>query len=179
LKIHRTRKDRLRQGLLDQEEELSPPTSQTVEKLRNDTIILLMSSGDIGMDHVRAAEDIRTIFEIVSRGMFPASSWRSETNRVPHRRRRTDFVDRMNSHEVLIWEKCYLPWSHKLSLEVVGGVPGTRWLQMVIDIVVDNFPLDDVEKKYRLGEGTALGFLVNGLDRYIALRQKYTGKVRV
>ena len=169
--MRRTRKARLRQGMSLEEENLSP-TPQTERKLRQDTIVSLLATGDLSSDHVRVAEEIREVFETVSRGMFPASSWRAETNQGSHKRLRMDFVDRMSEKETILWERCYLPWTRQLSCEIASGIPGTRWLQMVVDIVVENEPLHAIEQKYRLGRGMALGFLVNGLDRYLAIRRE-------
>jgi hypothetical protein len=171
LRMRRTRKARLRQALSLEEESLSP-TPQTERKLRQDTIISLLAAGDLSPDHVRVAEEIRAVFETVSRGMFPGSSWRAETSQGSHKRHRMDFVDRMSDMEAILWERCYLPWTRQLSCEIASGVPGTRWLQMVVDIVVENEPLEAIEQKYRLGGGMALGFLVNGLDRYIEIRRE-------
>jgi len=83
-----------------------------------------------------------------------------------------EFSDRMSDKEAILWERCYLPWSRQLSCEIASGIPGTRWLQMVVDIVVENEPLEAIEQKYRLGGGMALGFLVSGLDRYIEIRRE-------
>ncbi len=169
--MRRTRKARLKQGMAIEEENLLP-TPQTKRKLRQDTVISLLAAGDISSDHVRVAEEIRTVFETVSRGMFPASSWRAEASQGSHKRRRMDFVDRMSDDDAILWERCYLPWTRELGCEVASGVPGTRWPQMVIDIVVENEPLEAIEQRYRLGRGMALGFLVNGLDRYLAIRRE-------
>ncbi len=79
----------------------------------------------------------------------------------------------------MLWERCYLPWTRQLSCEIASGVPGTRWLQMVIDLVVENESLEVVEQRYRLGEGVALGFLTNALDRYLAIRCEMSRKVGV
>ncbi|NKB19730.1 MAG: hypothetical protein GKS01_04210 [Alphaproteobacteria bacterium] len=176
--MRKTRKERLTQGASIVEENLCP-TPQTERKLRQDTIVSLLAVGDISSDHVRAAEEIRTVFETVSRGMFPASSWRSETNQGSNKRQRMDFIDRMSDREAVLWQRCYLPWTRQLSCEVASGIPGTRWLQMVIDVVVENESLEVIEQKYRLGGGMALGFLVSGLDKYMAIRCEIPVQVRV
>jgi hypothetical protein len=156
------------------EEENLSPTPQTERKLRQDTIVSLLATRDLSADHVRVAEEIRTVFETISRGIFSASSWWAETNQGSHKRHRMDFVDRMSDKEALLWERCYLPWTRQLSCEIASGIPGTRWLQMVVGMVVENEPLEAIEKKYRLGGAVALGFLVNGLDRYLAIRREMT-----
>lgn len=113
--MRQTRKARLRQTMEIKEEEPFTPTPQTEEKLCKDTIVSLLAAGDISSDHVRVAEEIRAIFEAVSRGMFPASSWRAESSHGSYRRQRMDFVDRMSDREAMLWERCYLPWSRQLS----------------------------------------------------------------
>ncbi len=93
--MRRTRKARLKQTMVIKEEESFTPTLQTEEKLRKDTMISLLATGDISSDHVRVAEELRAVFETVSRGMFPASSWRAEAS-----------PGRIDGREWILWIVC-------------------------------------------------------------------------
>ena len=76
----------------------------------------------------------------------------------------------MSRAERFAWENHYLPWSHALATDIAAGIPGTRWLQLVVEIVVDNRTLRDVETRYKLRHGTALSYLSRGLERYVHFR---------
>jgi hypothetical protein len=142
------------------------PTAQTAAKLRQDVIARLLARRRILPHHAAAAEEIRAVHEAVGRGMFPTSQALLWSGRGPNRRRARDFLDRMTGRERNAWERRYLPWTHAMATEIVGGLPGTRWLQLVVDIVVDNTTLRQVESRYRLRHGTALVYLTRGLEHY-------------
>ena len=100
--------------------------------------------------------------EAVGRGMFARSSFDPTTvssgrGHGPH-----DFTERMSSSERRAWEKYYLPWSRDMAVAVVAGLPGTSWMQLIID----NNAVDGVEQLYRLRPGTAIQYLTEALDRY-------------
>ena len=98
--------------------------------------------------------------------MFPASRGDYSGGAPPRRLGPRDFTRRMSAAERRAWERHYLPWSHEMAVAVAAGLPGTRWLQLVIDIVIDNHPLRSIEERYRLRHGTAIDYLREGLERY-------------
>jgi len=106
------------------------------------------------------------VHEAVGRGMFATAQIIQPRAGRRNGRGPRDFTDRMTQSERYAWEQRYLPWTHDLATEVVSALPGTRWLQLIIDIVVDNVPLREIETRYGLRHGTALAYLTNGLDRY-------------
>lgn len=143
-----------------------PPTPQTRRKLRQDVVRRLLERGRLQPHHVEAAEEIRAVHEAVGRGMFPTSQSMMWSGRGPNQARSRDFLDRMTDAERYAWQHRYLPWTHGMATEIAAGIPGTRWLQLVVDIVVDNATLREIEERYRLRHGAAQAYLSSGLDRY-------------
>lgn len=164
--MRRGRTLRLRQAMTDGEQACDRPTVQTAAKLRQDVIGRLLAQRRILPHHAEAAEEIRTVHEAVGRGMFPTAQSIPWSGRAPNRRRARDFLDRMSARERAAWERRYLPWSRAMATEIAAGRAGTRWLQLVVDIVVDNTTLREAEARYRLRHGTALPYLIRGLEQY-------------
>jgi hypothetical protein len=129
-------------------------------------IARLLARGRIDPHHGHAADEIRRVFEAVGRGMFPTSQPAAWTGKVPRHRNWRDFIDRMSVAERSAWERHYIPWTREMSCRIVAGMPGTRWLQLVLDIVVDNAGLRETEARYELRHGKAIEYLIQGLERY-------------
>lgn len=164
--MHMNRKSRLRQAANISSRLSAPSTPETAAKLRYDVIARLESRGRISTRYLDIVEEIRSVHEAVGRGMFPTAQTVRPWGGTRGRRGASDFFDRMTQAERHAWEHRYLPWTHDLATEVVAGLPGTRWLQLIIDIIIDNVPLREIETRYRLRHGTAVAYLTNGLDRY-------------
>ena len=133
---------------------------------RFDVIAQLRARGRITQRHLGIIEEIRLVHEAIGRGMFPTVLSDRPRSRPGTRHNTRDFLDRMTDAERDAWERRYLPWSRELSTEVAAGLPGTRWLQLILDIVIDNVSLRYIERRYRLRNGTAFAYLLNGLERY-------------
>jgi hypothetical protein len=147
------------------------PTPETRRKIRRDIVRGLYERGRLHPNQIEAAEEIRMVHEAVGRGMFPTSQVLMRWGRRPVLGASRDFLDRMSETERHAWQHRYLPWTHDLATEIAGGMAGTRWLQLIIDVVVDNAALREVETRYRLRHGAALEYLVAGLDRYADRRR--------
>ena len=169
--MQKTRRQRLRSVVHSQQELAVSPTPQTRRKLRRDVVRGLYERGRLRPDQVEAAEEIRMVHEAVGRGMFPTSQGLMRSGRIRNFGGSRDFLDRMTEKERRAWHRRYLPWTHALAVEIAAGMAGARWLQLVIDVVVDNTPLRDVESRYRLRHGAALEYLAAGLGRYAALQR--------
>lgn len=143
-----------------------PPTRQTAARLRHDVVARLLATGRLLPPHAEAAAEIRTVHEAVGRGMFPTAFVPAAAGRRSQGALATDFLDRMSEHERFLWQRRYLPWTRTLALELAAGLKGTRWLQLVIDIVVDNATPREIEGRYRLRHGRGLAFLRRGLELY-------------
>ncbi len=157
---------RLRKAAARNREKVIPPTPQTVARLKGDNIRRLYTAGRLKDHHAQAASQIRTVFEAVGRGMFPALRPDIWSGQPPKRRSGRDFLDRMNAEERNLWQRYYLPWSRELIGETAAGPSGARRLQLVIDVVVENLNLSEVELKYGLKRGRAFDCLVSGLEKY-------------
>lgn len=142
------------------------PTPETRRKLKADVIGSLLARQRLDLRYAQAAEEIRTVLEAVGRGMFATAQSTAWTGRAPKHRTYHDFISRMSAHERRLWERHYLPWSHDLSVEIAAGLQGTRWLQLMLDVVVDNISLRAAETRYGLAHGGAFGYLLEGLERY-------------
>lgn len=160
------RRSRLRKASVGSREDAVSPTRQTAAKLRGDNVRRLYMAGRLEHHHAQAARQIRVIFEAVGRGMFPALRPDVWTGEPPKHRPGRDFLDSMTEHERRLWQHYYLPWSHELAVEIAAGLPGVRWLQLVIDVVVENLTLREVELIYGLERGRAFDFLVSALEKY-------------
>lgn len=147
------------------------PTAETLAKLRHDVVGRLVARGRLLRSHADAAEEIRAIVEAIGRGMFPTARPISRTGSPRSHRRPRDFLDRMSSTERRLWEFRYLPWTRALIQAGDAVLPGRRWLDLVLAIVVENSGLRRAERRYGLRHGSALGYLVAGLERYDGLRR--------
>ena len=142
------------------------PTPETLRKLQQDVVVELVREGSLRPHHQDAALEIRAVHEAVGRGMFARSSCDPTAGSSGRAYGPRDFTQRMSARERRLWETRYLPWSRDMALAVVAGLPGTRWMQLAIDIVVDNHAVGTVEERYRLSPGTAIRYLAEALDRY-------------
>lgn len=159
-------KARLRRAAARNRDRAVPPTPQTAARLKGDNIRRLYVNGRLKDHHAQAAKQIRTVFEAVGRGMFPALRPDLWSGQPPKRRPGRDFLDRMDEYERHLWQRYYLPWSHDLVQERAAGLSGARRLQLVIDVVVENLNLSEVEWTYGLERGRAYNLLVSALEKY-------------
>lgn len=164
--MKKSRRSRLRKSFQGKKYEAIGPTEETAARIKPDKILSLVRRGRLSAHHLDVVLEIRCIHEAVGRGMFPTAQYVSPAGRNRNRQGAADFLDRMSGAERRAWQRNYLPWSRELSLSILAGVPGTRWLQLVIDIAVDNTGLRIAEDRYHLRHGTAFDFLREGLERY-------------
>lgn len=139
-------------------------TPETRKKLRFDVIARLQHTGQLRSEHILAAQEIRTVWEALTRGIFHGLS---DTPHQPHMRAgASDPLDRLSEAEEIMWRTRYRPWTHEMATAVFGGAHVTR-LQLVLDIVVDNYGLREVEEMYKMQRGTsATRHLKAALHRY-------------
>jgi len=161
----RTRRSRLKRSVRMGPARVAP-TPETAARRRHDVIAQLAARGRIEPHQAHAAEEIRHVLEAVGRGMFPTARPTAWTGKAPRHRNWRDFIDRMSKAERRAWERHYIPWTREMSCRIVAGMPGTRWLQLVLDIVVDNAGLRETEARYQLRHGRAIEYLIQGLERY-------------
>jgi hypothetical protein len=137
----------------DTESGPTPPTSETVAKLRSDVIDRLYGEGRLRPEHVDAAFEIRRVWEAFGRGLFPGSHF---GDRVPQPHLQPMFVDpidRLTPAEEIAWRTRYRPWAREMSLLVVTGSVRVSRLQLILDVVVDNNGFRQVEGRRFPGLG--------------------------
>lgn len=160
---------RARRSVADSAAPTVTPTPETARKLRRDLIEHLHAKGRLRAEHVRAAEEIRRIWQAFSRGLGPsavnpeafAGGGRSLRLRSP--------VDWLSDHEEIVWRKRYRPWAAETGAMPSGGVIRISRLQIVVDLVVDNAGLRQVDAWYRMRNGSAFEHLRSALHRYAEL----------
>ena len=142
------------------------PTRETAAKLRRDLVRRLAQEGRLGREQVRAALEVRRVWEAFGRGLFPATSAFSP---VAGRQRRAAFADpveRLTREEEAAWRLRYRPWAREMAVTVAAGAIRTTRLQLILDIVVDNHGLREVEGWYRMRHGSAIEHIRAALHRY-------------
>lgn len=162
----RTRNSRERRRGNDQPiEDAVGPTPQTVAKLRRDVVERLREEGRLSEEQARAAAEIRRVWEAFGRGLFPRTR-DLDRPRQPHGGMFVDPVESLTDTEERIWRLRYRPWAREMSVEIVAGIVRVSRLQIVLDVVVDNFGVRQVEGWYRLRHGHALEHVRSTLERY-------------
>ncbi len=145
------------------------PTPETLRKLRRDIVARLGRDGRLCAGQLRAALEIRRVWEAFGRGLFPAARPAAP---IAQRRRRamfTDPIDRLTPAEELAWRLRYRPWAREMAVTVAAGAVRTTRLQLILDVVIDNHGLRQVEGWYRMRHGSAVEHVRAALHRYAEL----------
>ena len=144
----------------------APPTPETAAKLRCDVVQRLGERAALSAAQLRAAREIRRVWEAVGRGLVARAQ--SLTPRAESRRRGlfADPIARMSGQEERAWRLHYRPWAREMARTVAAGALRTSRLQLVLDIVVDNHGTRQVEGWYRMRHGSALAHVRAALQRY-------------
>ena len=152
--------------------EAVPPTPETAAKLRRDVVQMLEDQGRLRPEHVRAAHEVRRVWEAFGRGLFTRAQ---SIAPVAERRKRAMFADpvgRLSLAEERAWRLRYRPWAREMAITVAAGTIRTSRLQLVLDIVVDNNGTRQVEGWYRMRHGAALEHVRAALHRYAELARR-------
>lgn len=146
-------------------------TAQTVARLRQDTVQMMFAKGVIGAEQVRAAAEIREIFEALTSGMLSRSSWPGDPAAAVARASRGKLkhpAEHMPGRIHDLFHKRYKRWSREAgrALVVRSNIYPYSALAMIIDVLIDGTSMSDLS----FGFGTrrhefAKGF-VYGLRRY-------------
>ena len=142
------------------------PTPETASKLRRDIVERLAREGRLGGEQVRAALEIRRVWEAFGRGLFPAAR---PIAPIAERRKHAMFsdpIDRLTPEEETAWRLRYRPWAREMAVTVAAGAVRTTRLQLILDIVIDNHGLREVEGWYRMRHGGAVEHIRAALHRY-------------
>lgn len=142
------------------------PTPETKAKLRHDVLHRLAREGRLDAQHIMAAEEIRGAWEAIGRGLFPTARQLHMPRLPTASRAYLQPFERMSNTEERTWRLRYRPWADEMSIEIVSPTTRTTRLQLVHDVIIDNFGLRAIEDLYRLKHGRALLHIRAALDRY-------------
>jgi len=136
-------------------DDLGPVAEMKVRPSAIDPIDLLQGKGRLSADQVRAAREIRWVYEAITRAgrarvsrlspIDPPKGWQEAP--LPER-------------AALIHAKRFVPWAERLR----ASAPIT--LDIVLGIVVLGTAIYPVARKHRLGWATCVARLADGLDQY-------------
>lgn len=142
-------------GSTAKDDDLGPVAELKARPTAIDPIDLLQGKGRLSADQVRAAREIRWVYEAITRAggarvsrlsqIDPPAGWREMP--LPER-------------AALIHAKRFIPWAERLR----ANAPTT--LDIVLRIVVLGTAIYPVARKHRLGWGTCAARLADGLDQY-------------
>ncbi|MDE0334638.1 MAG: hypothetical protein OXI64_06735 [Defluviicoccus sp.] len=142
------------------------PTPETAAKLRRDLVRRLAAEGRLGREQVRAALEVRRVWEAFGRGLFPATNTMAGAAGRARRAMFADPIDRLTRAEEAAWRLRYRPWAREMAVTVAAGAIRTTRLQLILDVVVDNQGLREVEGWYRMRHGGAIEHIRAALHRY-------------
>jgi hypothetical protein len=148
----------------------SSATLQTVRKLRSDVLLRLWRRGSIDDIQRLSADEIRETWMILSRGLF--ASGRMDASLPAEKRGRRnlrDPYDRFSSAQRRRYENRYRPWIAETGRMKVGG--SHRLSGLTHEILVENRGPRQIDRAWRLRNGTAVQLLRDSLDLYAAFAE--------
>lgn len=140
-------------------------TDGTRLKLKGDAVYQMHVARKISDDQRDAAEEIRFVWAALGRGLMPRASDPSR----PQGSGAADPVSTMRWAEARAWRDHYAPWAAAQGRIIVREADRLRALQLTLDVVVDNYSLDDCDRVYRLRHGTTSNVVRAALQAYAAL----------
>ncbi len=143
----------------------STATLQTARRLKADVVERLYRSGTLDSVQRTAACEIREVWMALSRGLFAASRFGSQSPVIARGRRsfRQPF-DRLSDRQRRLFETRYRMWNVEVSRTKVGGCRTLAGL--VHEIVIDNRGPRQIDRAWRLRNGSARDHLCDALDLY-------------
>ena len=136
-------------------EELGPTAELAARPASIDPIEMLHGKGRLDHDQVRAAREIAWVYEAITRAGRARVSRLSEID-PPKGWQEMALPERA----ALVHAKRFLPWAERLRAQA----PET--LDIVLRVVVLGAAIYPVARKHRIGWGTCVARLAEGLDRY-------------
>ncbi len=147
-------------GLLQREkyESVAPISlpADGITRMRTDQIDRLYDSGKINVDQRAAALKIRTVWEAMSRGLYPGPTGGIVGTKSRGRFRHP--LERMSNRDFFIWIKEYKPWANgpasKTAIRCGRGDHFQRsYLQVCYAVVVDNYGPHQLEQEWPVNRG--------------------------
>jgi len=142
-------------GSTAKDDDVGPVAEAGARPAAIDPIDLLQGKGRLNADQVRAAREIRWVYEAITRAGRARVSRLSQID-PPKGWQEVSLPERA----ALIHAKRFVPWAERLR----ANAPTT--LDIVLGIVVLGTAIYPVARKHRLGWGTCVAKLADGLDQY-------------
>jgi hypothetical protein len=137
------------------DDDLGPAAEMKVRPAAIDPIDLLQGKGRLNADQVRAAREIRWVYEAITR------AGRARVSRLSQIDPPKGWQDApLPERAALIHAKRFVPWAERLRV----NAPTT--LDIVLGIVVLDTSIYPMARKHRIGWGTCVARLADGLDQY-------------
>ena len=128
------------------------PTRETQRKLRPDILARLLASKHITAGQARSGIEIRTVYSYVAAGLLARSGW-------PTDRLARSPSDCSTPAVLIDYRDHYLPWAQFLARH-------RPMLEITIDLVVDEWTANAIDRARHWRHGTAQEMLVNALALY-------------
>lgn len=142
------------------------PTPQTLRKLRADVIGKLADSGKLAPEQLRAATELRRLYEALSRALSPSGRWIDGT-RVDGRQRPRDPFDTLGAGLEIAWRRRWRPWAGAAgAARIDGAFPPVSARTLVVAVVVDNLGTRQADDRWGLRRGRATREVQHWLWRY-------------
>lgn len=141
---------------------VSTKAGDKTRRRRKPTIEDMVDRGRLTGLHLQAAEEIRTVYTAIGRGLHPS---RTEGGAKVSGNQHRDPLDRMTKTEENIWRNHYKPWAGEMGIVKTCG--GTM-LSIAYMIVIDGATLSEAEDTFGMPEkkGYASRALKYALDEY-------------
>lgn len=146
-------------------------TKETIRKLRTDVIGKLYNAGSLKAEQVDAAEEVAQVYEAWGKCFFPRAKGLDGDSHVGTF---LDPVQRLKPFELNAWRDRYKPWADEMGKRCLGRSRNT-YLQLVLDVAVDNHGPRQLDEVYSVKNGSCLEALQIALHRYCEI----AGWVRV
>ena len=137
------------------DEDLGPVAEMAARPAAIDPIDLLQGKGKLDEDQVRAAREIGWVYEAITRAGRARVSRLSQVD-PPKGWQEMPLAERA----ALIHAKRFVPWAERLRAQA----PAT--LDIVLRVAVQGAAIYPVARKHRIGWGTCVARLADGLDQY-------------
>lgn len=146
----------------------SSATLQTARKLRSDVVLRLYRRGSIDAVQRLAAEEIREVWMALARGMFPQSRFGIQLPvETKGKRSFREPFERMSDRQRRLYERRYRLWIAETGRMKIGA---TRTLAALVhEILIDNRGPRQLDRDWRLRNGSARDHLRDALDLYAAI----------
>lgn len=136
--------------------------------ISRDPIKLMETQGRLSLDQIAAANMIQTIWRAFGRYLVMSARKYEGGGGGNKSGRALQPMDVMSQHVYDNWKSFYIPWFTKASACTVPCGIGIKLsaARIVLEVVVENYSPDQLDKAYRLDRGKALAILRRWLRQF-------------